>query len=160
MSNGKPKPKELSDKEIELLKQKAADLPAFLEYAHNVGGFSIVPTNQGLIKSQAQTAMIEQTDEQLKIIFDQMQMLAKQVKDIKDRVSISEMIYQAEIPFVPVIGKIYYLYEKENQVRFLSIISPVEWGEKIKDKIYLAEVRLNADHTWKIIHNNLDKQSY
>jgi len=151
-----PAPKDLTDKEIEQLKLKSADLPAFLEYAHNVGGFSIVPTNEGAIKSHAQTAMIEQTEEQLKIIFDQMHMLAKQVSAIKKRVTISEMIYLADLTFTPVIGKTYYLYQREDQSRFLSLISPAEWGNKMPEKAFLAEVRLNADHTWKIIQSNIE----
>ena len=29
--------------------------------------------------------------------------------------------------FKPVIGKLYYLYEKKNGKRFMSLISPDDW---------------------------------
>lgn len=155
-NNSKPKPVNLDEINLDLMKLKIADVPALLEYAHSVGGFSIVPTSQGAIKSHSRTAMIEQTDEQLSLIYEQMKTLARQVQDIKKRVYISDLIYNADIPFTPVIGKVYFLYEKEEGKRFLSLISPEEWKDKIHDKIFLAEIRLNADHTWKVLKSTIE----
>lgn len=153
----KPKPVDIDQIDLDLMKLKTADLPSLLQYAHSVGGFSIVPTEQGQIKSNARSAMVEQTDEQLQLIFEQMKTLAKQVQDIKKRVYISDLIYNVEIPFTPVIGKIYFLYEKEDQKRFLSLLSPEDWGEnKMKGMTFLAEIRLNADHTWKVIRSTIE----
>jgi hypothetical protein len=150
-----PKSIDVDKIDLDLMKTKVTDIPALLEYAHTVGGFAIVPTNQGMIKSHAREAMKEQTEEQMAIIYEQMKTLAKQVQDIQKRVIISDLIYNAEIPFTPVIGKTYYLYQRNNQVRFLSLISPKEWGE-LKEMSYLAEIKLNADHTWKVIHSEID----
>lgn len=155
-SNNKPKPVDLDKIDLDLMKLKTADLPSLMEYAHSVGGFSIVPTEQGAIKSHSRTAMIEQTDEQLSLIYEQMKTLARQVQDIKKRVYVSDLIYNADIAFTPVIGKTYFLYEKENSKRFLSLISPEEWKDKMHDKVFLAEIRLNADHTWKIIRSTIE----
>lgn len=152
----KPVPVDIDKIDLDLLKLKTADMPSLLEYAHSVGGFAIVPTEQGKIKSHARTAMIEQTDEQMSLIYEQMKTLAKQVQEIKKRVYISDLIYTADIPFTPVIGKTYFLYEKEDQKRFLSLISPEEWKEKIADKTFIAEIRLNADHTWKILRSTVE----
>ena len=99
--------------------------------------------------------MKEQTEEQLSLIFEQMKTLAKQVQDIQKRVYVSDLIYNAEIKFTPVIGKLYYLYEADNEKRYLSLISPKEWGDKIEDK-FIAEVRLNADHTWKVMNSDVE----
>ncbi len=151
MDNNKPKAVDIDSIDLAKLKEKVADLPSLMEYAHSVGGFSIVPTNEGHIKGVAMQAMKEQTEEQLHLIFDQMKLLAKQVQDIKKRVEVSEMIYGAEISFQPVVGKRYFLYERDNGSKFLSLISPKEWGEKMQDKKCLSEVQLMADHTWKII---------
>lgn len=152
----KPKAVDVDKINLDLMKLKITDMPSLLEYAHTVGGFSITPTNQGAIKSLARTAMEEQTEEQLHLIYEQMKTLAKQVQDIKKRVYISDLIYNAEIPFTPVIGKTYFLYERNNQTRFLSLISPNEWGDKLKDTAFIAEIRLNADHTWKIIQSTVE----
>lgn len=149
----KPKPIDVSKIDLELMKLKVTDMPGLLEYAHTVGGFSIVPTNEGQIKSHAREAMKEQTEEQLSLIFEQMKNLAKQVQEIQKRVYISDLIYNADLKFTPVIGKIYYLFESNQGKRYLSLLSPSDWGEKLED-IFLAEVRLNADHTWKIINSN------
>lgn len=154
--NSKPKPVDLGKIDLDLMKLKIADMPALMEYAHSVGGFSVVPTEQGAMKSHSRTAMIEQTDEQLSLIYEQMKTLARQVQDIKKRVYVSDLIYDAEIPFVPVIGKTYFLYENSSQKRFLSLISPEEWKDKMHDKIFIAEIRLNADHTWKIIRSTIE----
>ncbi|MBC7712455.1 MAG: DUF2452 domain-containing protein [Rhizobacter sp.] len=137
------------------MKLKVTDMPSLLEYAHTVGGFAIVPTNEGQIKSHARDAMKEQTEEQLHLIFEQMKTLARQVQDIKKRVHISDLIYNSKISFTPVIGKNYYLYESTESNRYLSLISPKEWGSDFTD-VYLAEVRLNADHTWKVIHSTIE----
>jgi hypothetical protein len=147
----KPKPIDIENINLELMKLKVTDMPSLLEYAHTVGGFKIVPTNEGHIKSHARDVMLQQTDEQLAIIFEQMKVMAKQVQEIKKRVYISDLIYNVEITFQPVVGKRYFLYEMQNEKRFLSLISPKEWGAKIADKKYLAEIQLNSDHTWKVI---------
>ncbi len=154
MSDKKPVPVDIDKIDLDKLKEKVADLPSLMEYAHSVGGFSIVPTNEGHIKGVAMQAMKEQTEEQLHIIYDQMKLLAKQVQDIKKRVEVSEMIYGAEMSFQPVIGKRYFLYERENGSRFLSLISPKEWGDKMNDKKCLSEIQLMSDHTWKRIKEN------
>lgn len=152
----KPKPIDIDNINLDLMKLKVTDMPAFLEYAHTVGGFAITPTNQGAIKSHARTAMVEQTEEQLNIIYEQMKTLAKQVQDIKKRVYISDLIYNVEIPFTPVIGKIYYLYEENEEKRFLSLISPEEWGKEMQNQVFIAEIRLNADHTWKVVRSMIE----
>ena len=153
----KPKSVDVSKINLELMKLKVTDIPGLIEYAHTVGGFAIVPTNEGLIKSHAREAMKEQTEEQMGLIFEQMKTLARQVQDIQKRVHISDLIYNAKIIFTPVVGKIYYLYAENAGQKYLSLISPKEWGQQHEDT-YIAEVRLNADHTWKVIHSaqNLD----
>lgn len=147
----KPKPVDIDQIDLERMRLKISDMPSLLEYAHTVGGFAITPTNEGHIKGVAREAMKEQTEEQLKIIYEQMKVLAQQVQDIQKRVHISDLIYGVKMSFTPVIGKTYFLYQLDDGERYLSLISPLEWGDKMKDQKYLAEVRLNADHTWKII---------
>jgi hypothetical protein len=152
----KPIPVDVDKIDLDLMKIKTTDMPSLLEYAHTVGGFSIVPTNQGQIKGHARTVMIEQTEEQLNLIYEQMKTLARQVQEIKKRVHISDLIYHAEIAFTPVVGKNYFLYQKENQERFLSLLSPEDWKDKMNDKSFIAEVRLNADHTWKVVRSTVE----
>tara|TARA_B100001971_G_scaffold215185_1_gene259364 strand:- start:31645 stop:32169 length:525 start_codon:yes stop_codon:yes gene_type:complete len=139
------------------MKEKTVDLPGLLEYAHSVGGFSVVPTEQGVIKGKAMQAMSEQTQMHLDQIFEQMQLLAKQAKELKDRAQISTLIYEADINFQPVIGHTYYVYEKKDGRTLLSMVSPEEWGDPSPFKSFINEVRLLADHTWKIVKRDDDE---
>jgi hypothetical protein len=101
--------------DLEKEKEKAADLPGLIEFAHTVGGALIRPEDKGKIKGRAMAAMREQTDRQLGQLYEQMQTLMHQARDIKKRVEISERIYETQLNFDPIIGKTYYLYEKEDQ---------------------------------------------
>ena len=147
----KPVPINIEELDLDLMKLKTVDLPGLVEYAHSVGGFSVVPTEQGVIKGRAMNAMQEQTQEKLDMILEQMRTLAKQAKDVQDRVEISHYVYDAEIKFEPIIGKKYYLYEKDDGKKLLSLIGPKDWGGSKKFKACLAEVKLLSDHTWKVL---------
>lgn len=148
----KPIPIDVDKIDLDLMKLKTVDLPGLVEFAHTAGGFSVVPTEQGVIKGRAMNAMQEQTQERLDMILEQMRTLAKQAKDIQDRVEISHYVYDAEIKFEPVIGKKYYLYEKDDGKKLLSLIGPDDWGNsKKKFKQCLAQVQLLSDHTWKVL---------
>ena len=96
---------------------KVAENPGLLPYSHHVGGIVINPEDTGKIKSRALTAMREQTNIQMNQIQKQVELLVKQANDLKERVEISEQIYQAELPFEPIISQIYHLYKKEEQLR-------------------------------------------
>ena len=146
----KPKPINVDEIDLDLLKKKTADMPGLLEYAHSIGGFSVIPTEKGEIKGRAMKAMQEQTEEQMDQIYEQMKLLAKQVNDLKDRAEVSHLIYEADMSFQPIIGETYYLYEKKDGKQTLSLVSPEEWGNTIPFKKYLAKVKLLADHTWEV----------
>lgn len=129
---------------------KVALNPHLLPYAHERGGTVIKPMDKGKVTGLAMTAMYEQTDMQLDQIKAQMELLAKQAREIQQRTSISERIYEAEINIDPLVGRTYYLYRRANGKHVLSLISPAEWGAK-PPYDYLATVKLLGDHTWEII---------
>jgi hypothetical protein len=122
-----------------------------LEYAHHAGSALIKPEDQGKIKGRALSAMEYQTDMQLNQIYEQMQLLAEQAKKLSDRKKISELIYTAEMRFEPLINHTYYLYKKENSIHLLSLVAPSQWGKSGSALIYLATIKLLADHTWEVL---------
>jgi hypothetical protein len=134
---------------------KVTDNPGLINFPHHLGSAVIKPEDKGKIKGRAMQAMKEQTDRQMAQLYDQMKILAKQANHIKERVKISERIYQSQINFEPVIGHLYYLYLKNEHEHVLSMIGPEEWGKDLPFKNYLATVKLLADHTWEIIESNL-----
>lgn len=133
-------------------KDKITENPHNLPYAHTVGGFVIKPIDKGRMKGNALAAMEEQTDIQLQQIKEQIDLLAKQAKDLQNRKEISYQIYSAEMGFKPVVGKTYHLYERENGNRVLSLVGPNQWGKKeVPFKDFVATVRMLGDHTWDVL---------
>jgi hypothetical protein len=120
-----------------------------LPYAASVAGALIRPTEEGVIKHKALTAMEEQTNMQLDQIRKQIELLALQAQEIQKRKELSMMIYNAKLSFKPNIGQTYYLYQKHDESYMLSLVSPQEWGGPGPFKKLIAAVQLLADHTWK-----------
>ncbi len=120
-----------------------------LPYSASVSGAVIKPNEEGAIRHHALTAMEEQTNMQLTQIRQQIELLAIQAKEIQQRKELSMIIYDAKLSFNPVIGQIYYLYEKSDGSYLVSLVGPKEWGVKIPFKAFIAAVKLLADHTWK-----------
>lgn len=120
-----------------------------LPYSASVAGAVIRPTEEGMIKHKALTAMEEQTNMQLDQIRKQIELLALQAHEIQKRKELSLMIYNARLSFKPNIGQVYHLYEKHDGSYMLSLVSPKEWGPHGPFKKFVAAVQLLADHTWK-----------
>ncbi|MGB3588517.1 MAG: DUF2452 domain-containing protein [Tunicatimonas sp.] len=136
--------------DLEREQEKTTDQPGLIAFPHTVGGAVIKPEDKGKIKGRAVSAMRQQTDSQMQQLYEQAQTLARQAQAIKDRVDISERIYQAEMNFEPIIAHTYYLYQKKNSTDVLSLVSPKEWGKNHPYKSYVAKVTLLSDHTWEV----------
>ncbi|OOG73740.1 DUF2452 domain-containing protein [Algoriphagus sp. A40] len=137
--------------DLERMKEKTTETPGILPYAHHSGSAIIKPEDKGKITGRAVAAMHSQTDMQMAQIYEQMRLLAEQAKKIQSRVEVSQRIYQASIAFEPLINHVYFLYQKSNGSDFMSMIAPEEWGRKKDWAIFVAEVKLLADHTWEIL---------
>ena len=109
-------------------KDKMAENPGLLPFAHTIGGAVIKPEDTGKIKGRAIMAMRQQTDVQMTQLYRQMEILAQQAQKLKERVIISERIYDAAVGFEPLIGQTYFLYVRKNGIDVLSLVGPNEWG--------------------------------
>lgn len=131
-------------------KDKVAENPGTLPYAHTIGSIVINPEDNGKIKSRALTAMREQTAIQMNQIQQQVELLMQQAGQLKKRVEISEQIYQADLSFEPLIGHTYHLYRKDGKYKLL-LIGPSDWG-KLPDSLeYTGTVKMLGDHTWELL---------
>lgn len=119
-----------------------------MPYSASVSGAVIKPNEEGVIRHKALSAMEEQTNMQLQQIRKQIELLALQAQEIQMRKELSMIIYNAKLSFSPVIGNVYYLYEKQDGNHFVSMVSPKEWGGGGPFKKLVAAVKLLADHTW------------
>jgi hypothetical protein len=136
-------------------KDKVAENPGLLPYAHTAGGAVIRPEDKGQIRGNAMTAMYDQTDRQMEQLRQQMETLVKQAKSLDNRMKVSEVIYQADIPFQPVIHHIYHLYKRKSDgTHVISMIAPTEWGRRVPYE-HLATVRLLGDHTWEVLEGEV-----
>lgn len=119
-----------------------------MPYSASVSGAVIKPTEEGVIRHKALSAMEEQTNMQLQQIRKQIELLALQAQEIQMRKELSMIIYNAKLSFSPVIGSKYFLYERQDGSHFVSMVSPKEWGGSGPYKSLVAAVKLLADHTW------------
>ena len=126
------------------------EILSLLPYAHMRGGFPVKPDDIGKAKGIAITAMEEQVQVQLKQIYDQVDTLARQAKEIRTRAEISYKIYQCDMKFVPTPGHVYHLYEDRRGNPTLSMIEPENLGPLAHK--HLATVKQLHDHTWEILH--------
>lgn len=135
----------------ELINEKmVAENSAIMEYATSAGSAVIKPEDMGKVKGKAQLAMRQQTFDQLEKIYKQVALLQAQASEIKDRIEVSERIYDAQMSFEPVINHSYFLYEGKEGKDYLSMVAPEEWGRKFPYTRFLAKALLLADHTWRV----------
>ena len=59
----------------------------------------------------------------------------------------NELVYGARFSFEPVVGEIYYLYQGDDGINFLSLISPQEWNKE-----HIATFKLNSDRKWILLN--------
>ena len=138
--------------DLEKMKEKTAENPGLLPYPHTSGSAVIRPEDMNKTLARSLDAMEQQTEMQMQQIVAQMQLLANQAKAIQERKIVSERVYQAEMRFEPLIGHIYYLYQR-NGKDMLSLVAPGEWGRSNKNKLtFVAKIQLLADHTWEILY--------
>lgn len=55
----------------------------------------------------------------------------------------NELVNQSEFSFIPVKGHTYYLYQREDETLFLSLIEPEYW-----DQLFVGTVTLDSDNKW------------
>lgn len=77
--------------------------------------------------------------------------LKKEYNKLMEDIQINETIYQAKYTFQPTVGQNYYLYLNDDNDKFLSIISPNEWGRRKFE--YLGTFQLQTDGRWFEIKN-------
>lgn len=70
--------------------------------------------------------------------------IRERIEKLYDEYNTSIMIWESKISFEPIIGKVYYLYNFNNQ-RTLSLISPEEWK---KETDFIGAYMLNSDNKW------------
>ena len=66
---------------------------------------------------------------------------------LKDNYDLNEMVNNSEISFKPIIGKKYYLYQRNNKTTFLSLVQPEQWGHGALE--FKGCFKLDSHDVWK-----------
>lgn len=107
-----------------------------LTYGSSVGAPAIKMENVGGWKQmQANTV-----NKHFKSKYDD---LKEQFQKLVDEVNWNELVYSSKYSFIPVMGEVYYLYAKDDDTTFLSLISPDSWNQK-----YIGSFRLDWSQKW------------
>lgn len=133
-------------------RDKTTAAPHALPYPHTIGSAVISPIDKKGVIGSSLATVEEQAEMQLNEIREQLELLLKQAKHIKERVAFSQQVYEADIHFVPVVGQTYHMYEKHDGSFLISMIAPWEW-KKIPYKSFTGSIRLLADRTWLPVNN-------
>jgi hypothetical protein len=117
----------------------------------SVGSPIIKAEDKGKLRANAVEAMHHYANQEMALLKKQADLIMEQVREIENRLKVSENIYTSDMRFQPVIGQVYHLYEKDDHFK-LSIIGPTEWGRSKTVGNYVASVKLLGDHSWDIIN--------
>ena len=77
----------------------------------------------------------------------------KELKEAYDKLikdfNWNKIIFESEMMFKPVIGKTYYLFQREDGTKFMTLISPEEWGKN--DLQYIGAFKQDSRQKWNHI---------
>ena len=112
---------------------------AITPYATNLGAPAIIPEDITSWKN----ANIHKVNHQFKSQFDD---LKASYDLMMEQFEYNNLIYSASFSFEPILGQVYFLYRKDNNDVWLSLIAPNEcnWD-------YVGTFRLNSDKMWEQI---------
>jgi hypothetical protein len=116
----------------------------------SIGSPVIKVEDKGKIRAIAVEAMHHYANQEMAMLKKQADLIMEQVREIEDRLKVSERIYESDMRFQPIIGQVYHLYQKDDHYK-MSIIGPKEWGGSRSMGTFVATVKLLGDHSWDII---------
>ena len=120
---------------------RVADSPMTTPYGTNVSAPAFtLPDVAGYKKGQAAEAShrFHQRYEELETA----------MQELMTQAQYNDRLLNASIAFKPIIGRVYYLYNK-NEKDFISMISPLEWGESyMQVQTFVGAYKILADNVW------------
>lgn len=60
--------------------------------------------------------------------------------------NVNELVYNSDFKITPIVGEIYYLYQRIDGSHFLSMIEPNFWDKKL-----IYKLKYNSNCTWDLI---------
>lgn len=81
--------------------------------------------------------------------------LIEQYDNLLKDFELNKKICESDYKFIPVIGHIYFLYERDNGSIFLSLVEPSFWKMK-----FICKVKYNSNFKWDLIKEQLTKSTF
>lgn len=78
--------------------------------------------------------------------------IVKEMEQLQETFETNKMIDNAELRFTPIIGREYYLYKRNNDSVFVSMIGPKEWGKTQVN--YLGTYTIDSQQVWNKVEEN------
>lgn len=119
------------------------------EIPMHVGSAMIRPEDRGKIRAVALESAENQARQQMAMLRRQAEALMEEARRIEERLLLSVQIFQADVNFTPVVGQVYHLYQRSNGTKFLSLIGPIQWGNRSSSLEHLGTFKHLADSTWE-----------
>ena len=111
--------------------------PNLLPYGSNIGAPAIKPTDISSWKDEK----VITTNHYFSSRYDE---IKKDYLKLMEEYEWNTLVYNSEFRFKPIMGKVYFLYQKDDGKLFLSLIEPNEW-----DKIFIGAFKLKSDNRWE-----------
>jgi len=88
----------------------------------------------------------------LTVIADQVKYLQEQARKVLVEAKRDNTLHHAACNLVKKPGQMYYLYERESGQKYMSILSPQEWGASCPHE-FIGAYRLEYDMSWTSIED-------
>ncbi|XP_055683136.1 uncharacterized protein C1orf50 [Lutzomyia longipalpis] len=97
--------------------------------------------------ANADQALKNRASGKLSVILEQIRFLQQQAAKIIKETEESKELNEVACNFQKIPGKTYHLYRRESGQKYLSMLSPEEWGGTSNHE-FLGSFRLEHDHSW------------
>ena len=95
---------------------------------------------------QADSMLSEMVGSKLELIAHQIRSLQEQARAILEKAELDAAMHRATCRFQKRIGQVYHLYERPDGRRYVSMLSPEEWGTP--PHRHAGSFRLEPDMSW------------
>lgn len=116
---------------------QVVDKPGLLPYASNVGAPAIKPDDVVGWK----TEQVIKTNHYFSTRYEE---IKEEYRKLIDQYEWNQLVYKSKYTFVPIKGHTYFLYQRENQELFLSLIEPELWNQ-----IFIGAFKLDSEDKWE-----------
>lgn len=100
--------------------------------------------------AEADAMVSTRLSSQLKVIADQIRSLQKEAQGILESARLDQQLHHAACSFKRIPGKIYHLYQKQDNSCYFSMLSLDDWKGRSPDT-YINSYRLENDMSWTAI---------